>query len=155
MDTFDYMDPFERYIRKKEIYLDDIPVDSLLFRNISRTEPTPADVVLLWRKDYLLDDSMEKILISILVNNPMIATENNRVDEAESVLKKALDKAGNDPEEAIRLLITLINLHHRGNEKKSTEYYIKARSLMAESDIKLDKITENIWKEILKRMGNT
>lgn len=155
MDTFDYMDPFERYIRKKEIYLDDIPVDSLLFRNISRTEPTPADVVLLWRKGCLLNDSLEKILISILVNNPMIATENNRVDEAESVLKKALDRAGNDPEEAIRLLITLINLHHRGNEKKSTEYYIKARSLMAESDIKLDKITEKIWKEILKRMGNT
>ena len=155
MDTFDYMDPFERYVHKKEIYIDDIPVDSLLYRDVKLIGPTPADIVLLWRKGFHLNDFLEKILVSVLVNDIMIATEVNMVHEAESVLNKALDRAGNDPEEAIRLLITLINLHHRGNEKKSTKYYIKARSLRSESGIKLDKITENIWKEILKRMGNT
>ena len=155
MDTFDYLDPFERYLRKKEIYLDDIPVDSLLYRNIKRPEPTPADIVLFWRQGFLLNDSMEKILISILVNDIMIATEVNMVDEAESVLTKAMERVGNEPEAAIRLLIALINLHYRGDEKKSTEYYIKARSLRSESDIKLDKMTEDLWKNILKRMGNT
>jgi len=155
MDTFDYMDPFERYLRKKEIYLDDIPVDSLLYRNIKRPEPTPADIVLFWRQGFHLNDSIENILISILVNDTMIATEVNMVDEAESVLTKALERAGNDPEAAIRLLIALLNLHYRGDENKRTEYYIKARLLRSESGIKLDKMTENLWNNILKRMGNT
>lgn len=155
MDTFDYFDPFERHLRKKEIYLDDIPVDSLLNRNIKHPEPTPADIVLLWRQGFPMNDSLEKILISILVNDTMIATEVNMVDKAESVLTKAMERAGNDPEAGIRLLIALINLHYRGDEKKSTEYYIKARSLRSESGIKLDKMTENLWKNILKRMGNT
>ena len=155
MDTFDYLDPFERYLRKKEIYLDDIPVDSLLYRNIKRPEPTPADIVLFWRQGFLLNDSMEKILISILVNDIMIATEVNMVDEAESVLTKTLERDGNDPEAAIRLLIALINLHFRGEEEKSTDYYIKALLVRSESGIKLDDVTENKWKFIRSRMENT
>ena len=154
MDTFDYLDPFERYLRKKEIYLDDIPVDSLLYRNIKRPEPTPADIVLFWRQGFLLNDSMEKILVSILVNNIIIATEINMVDEAESVLMKALEGAGNEPEESIRLLIALINLHFRGDEVKSSYYYSLARKFRAESGIKLDDVTDNKWKIICRRMEN-
>jgi len=152
MDTFDYMDPFERYLRKKEIYLDDIPVDSLLYRNRKRPEPTPADIVLFWRQGFHLNDSMGKILISILVNDIMIATEVNMVDEAESLLNKALERTGNDPEATIRLLIALINLHYMGDEEKSTDYYIRARLLRSESGIILDKITENKWNIICRRM---
>jgi len=155
MDTFDYLDPFERYLRKKEIYLDDIPVDSLLYRNIKRPEPTPADIVLFWRQGFLLNDSMEKILISILVNDIMIATEVNMVDEAESVLTKTLERDGNDPEAAIRLLIALINLHIMGDEVKRSYYYSLARKFRAESGIKLDDVTENKWKFIRSRMENT
>jgi len=85
----------------------------------------------------------------------MIASEVRMVAEAESILTKALARAGNDPEAAIRLLIALINLHYRGDDKKSRDYFIRARLLRSESDIKLDKMTENLWKNILKRMGNT
>ena len=152
MDTFDYMDPFDRYIHKKEIYLDDIPVDSLLYRDVKLTGPTPADIVLLWRKGFYLNDSLEKILVAVLVNDIMIATEVNMVHEAESVLNKALERAVHDPEERIRLLIALINLHFSGDEEKSTNYYIEARLLRSESGIKFDKMTENKWKIIQSRM---
>jgi hypothetical protein len=154
MDTFEYMDPFDRYIHKKEIYLDDIPVDSLLYRDVKRTGPTPADIVLLWKKGYYLTPAKEKILVTVLVNDILIASEVNMVDEAESVLNRALKRIGNDPEAAIRLLIALINLHYRRDEEKSTDYYIKARLLRSESDIKLDKMTENKWKIIRSRMDN-
>jgi len=152
MDTFDFMDPIGLYINRKEIYYDDIPVDSLLFRDVKPTEPAPADIVLLWRKGFVLNDSMEKILISILVNDIMTATEVNMVDEAESLLNKALERTGNDPEATIRLLIALINLHYMGDEEKSTDYYIRARLLRSESGIILDKITENKWNIICRRM---
>jgi hypothetical protein len=152
MDTFDNMDPFDRYIHKKEIYLDDIPVDSLLYRDVNGTGPTPADIVLLWKKGYYLTPAKEKILVTVLVNDILIASEVDMVDEAESVLIKALERAGNDPEGRIRLFIALINLHYMGDEKKSKDYYIKARVLRSESGVKLDKMTENKWKIILNRM---
>ena len=152
MDTFDYMDPFERYTNKKEIYLDDIPVDSLLYRNVNRTGPTPADIVLQWKKGYYLTPAKEKILVTILVNDIMIASEIDMVGEAESLLDKALERTGNDPEATIRLLIALINLHYMGDEEKSTDYYIRARLLRSESGIILDKMTENKWNIICRRM---
>ncbi len=155
MDDFDHPEPFEEHLHRKEIYFDDIPLDSLLYRDAKRKRPTPADIILLWRKGFHLDEAQEKILISVLVNDIMIASEVRMVAEAESILTKALARAGNDQEAAIRLLIALINLHYRGDDKKSRDYFIRARLLRSESDIKLDKMTENLWKNILKRMGNT
>ena len=152
MDTFDFVEPPDCYIHRKEIYIDDIPVDSFLFRNAKYTEPTPADIILLWIRGYELDDTMEKILVSILVNDIMIASDVGMIYEAESVLNKALGSTGNDPETAIRLLIALINLHYHGNEKKGRDYYYKAKLLESESSIKLDRITENKWKIIRTRM---
>ena len=75
--------------------------------------------------------------------------------EKESVLTKTLERDGNDPEAAIRLLIALINLHFMGDEVKRSYYYSLARKFRAESGIKLDDVTENKWKFIRSRMENT
>lgn len=155
METSNFTDPSDLNISRKEIFFDDIPVDSILFRDVRRTGPTPADIVLLWKKGFQLDDVREKILISILQNDIMIASDIRMEEEAESLLNQALEKSYNDPETSIRLLIALTNLHYKRDDEKSIDYYTRARLLRSESGIKLDNRTENLWKTIRIRMEKT
>jgi hypothetical protein len=68
MDLIEYKLSRRSSYDNDDIYLDDMPVDSLLYRDTARCSPTPADIILLWAKGYPLTETKKKVLDTILIN---------------------------------------------------------------------------------------
>jgi tetratricopeptide (TPR) repeat protein len=145
-----YFDDFhlltEPFGEKNDICLDDIPLNSFLYRNNSRNKSTPADVTKRWAEGYPLTDPMNKALIAILVNKISIAVSIDRVKEAESILVNELEKVKNNPAECVKLLVTMIRLNERLYPAEAKSFYIKAKKLISDHEILLDAQTKNSWR---------
>jgi hypothetical protein len=110
MKNSNFLIPDEIPEYKNDIYLDDIPVESLLYRNVVPAYPTPADITWLWANGFDLTEKMKKVLITILLNDISITASLNRITEAESILKEELEKVKDDPAEQLKLSDTLQKL---------------------------------------------
>ena len=153
MDFDDFQLLTEPFAEKNDTWLDDIPVDSFLYRTNSRGKPTPADVTIQWAEGYSLTEPMKEALIAILVNKISIAVNMDRVKEAESILINELEKVKNNPAECAKLLIAMIRLNERMYPAEAKSYYIKAKKLVSVHESLLDAQTKNSWS-LLKRCGD-
>ena len=50
----------------KEICLDDIPVDTIIYRGNKQGTASPADIVLLWANGFSLSEKLQKVLVMLL-----------------------------------------------------------------------------------------
>jgi len=148
MDDYDLRFLPEKENEKNEIYQDDIPLDSLLYHNKSQRKPTPLDVTNLWAEGYHLTGQMKDALVSILVNKINIAIYLNKVNEAETILKSALENSINDPAKSARILVQLVLLFEIIVPEKAKSYYSEARKVISGNEKLLDGYTESIWKII-------
>jgi len=153
MDFDDFQLLTEPFAEKNDTWMDDIPVDSFLYRTNSRGKPTPADVTIQWAEGYYLTEPMKEALIAILVNKISIAVNMDRVKEAESILINELEKVKSNPAECAKLLITMIRLNERMYPAEAKSYYIKAKKLISVHESLLDAQTRNSWS-LLKRSGD-
>jgi len=153
MDFDDFQLLTKRFAEKNDTWLDDIPVDSFLYRTNSMGKPTPADVTIQWAEGYYLTEPMKEALIAILVNKISIAVNMDRVKEAETILINELEKVKSNPAECAKLLITMIRLNERMYPAEAKSYYIKAKKLISVHESLLDAQTRNSWS-LLKRSGD-
>jgi tetratricopeptide (TPR) repeat protein len=153
MDFDDFQLLTEPFAEKNDTWLDDIPLDSFLYRTNSRGKPTPADVTIQWAEGYTLTEPMKEALIAILINKICIAINMDRVKEAESILIDELEKVKSNPAESAKLLITMIRLNERMYPAEAKNYYIKAKKLISVHESLLDAQTRNSWS-LLKRSGD-
>jgi tetratricopeptide (TPR) repeat protein len=148
MDFYDFQSLMEYADDKNNIYLDDVPVDSLLYKDIEERKPTPADIALLWSEGYALSETMKKVLITILINKISIAFNLNRLKEAESIIKTELKNVKNNPEECIKLLIALIRLNEKLDPEEAKMYYIRTKKLIAQNGDIMDESTKCSWNTL-------
>ncbi len=153
MDFDDFQLLTEPFAEKNDTWLDDIPVDSFLYRTNPRGKPTPADVTIQWAEGYSLTEPMKEALIAILVNKISIAINMDRVKEAESILIDELEKVKSNPAESAKLLITMIRLNESMYPADAKSYYIEAKNLISVHESLLDAQTRNNWS-LLKRRGD-
>ena len=153
MDFYDFQLSSESSADKNDIFLDDIPVDSLLCKDEAKCHPTPADITMQWAEGYPLSEPAKKALVAILVNKISIAFNLNRLREAESILKKELEKAKNYPAECIKLLIALIRLNEKSDPDEAKNYFSKVKRLISANENLLDERTRNNWR-LLAAGGN-
>jgi tetratricopeptide (TPR) repeat protein len=153
MDFDDFQLLTEPFAEKNDTWLDDIPVDSFLYRTNSRGNPTPADVTIQWAEGYSLTEPMKEALIAILANKISIAINMDRVKEAESILIDELEKVKSNPAESAKLLITMIRLNERMYPAEAKNYYVKAKNMISVHESLLDAQTRNNWS-LLKRSGD-
>jgi tetratricopeptide (TPR) repeat protein len=153
MDFYDFQSLMEFADDKNNIYLDDIPVDSLLYKGITGQKPTPADIALLWSEGYALTETMKKVLVTILINKISIAFNLNRLKEAESIIKTELKMVKNNPKECIKLLIALIRLNEKLDPDEAKMYYTKTKKLISQNGDIMDERTKCNWST-LKGSGN-
>ena len=153
MDFYDPQLSSESSADKNDIFLDDIPVDSLLYKNKAVCRPTPADIAMQWAEGYHLSEPARKALVAILVNKISIAFNLNRLKEAESILKKELEKAKRYPAECVRLLIALVRLYEKMDPDEAKKYYTKVKKQISGQEDLLDKETRNGWS-LLSKCGN-
>ena len=135
----------------KEICLDDIPVDTIIYRKKTRGNATPADIILLWAHGLSLSERMEKVLVKILINDISMVFDLDMVKEAISVFESALENTDNSPAERFRLMITLINLYTGNDAVKRIKLYQDAKDLFIQVNDDLDEESELRWKSICKR----
>jgi pentatricopeptide repeat protein len=136
----------EKENKKNEIYRDDVPLDSILYNKNSQRKPTPLDLTVLWAEGYKLTDQMKDALVSILLNRINIAICLNRINEAETILKTALEDSKNDPAKCARILVQLVLLFERIVPEKAKSYYSDARKIISGNEKLLDGYTGNVWK---------
>jgi tetratricopeptide (TPR) repeat protein len=151
MNLFNLKFPKEIPVNKDRIYLDDVPVESLIYNNSVTYRPTPADIPMLWANGFPLTESMGKALTTILVNKISIAIDMDREDEAESLLIAAFEKAEVDGIESLNLLIVLINLFEKKDPVKRMKYYTEAMKLIFHLWDKLDNKTMNAWQNLCRK----
>jgi tetratricopeptide (TPR) repeat protein len=106
-----------------------------------------------WAEGYPLSEQAKKALVAILVNKISIAFNLNRLKEAESILKKEVEKAKRDPAECIKLLIALIHLYEKTDPDKAKKYYNKVKKQISGHEDLFDKETRNGWS-LLSKYGN-
>jgi tetratricopeptide (TPR) repeat protein len=148
MDLYDFQSLMEYADDKNNIYLDDVPVDSLLYKDIAGQKPTPADIALLWSEGYALTETMKKALVTILINKISIAFNLNRIKEAESIIKTELKNVKNNPEECIKLLITLTRLNEKLDPDEAKMYYKKTKKLISQNGDIMDERTKCNWNTL-------
>jgi tetratricopeptide (TPR) repeat protein len=153
MDFYDFQSLLEYSDDKNNIYLDDVPVDSLLYRDIAGQKPTPADLAFLWSEGYVLTETMKKALVTILINKISIAFNLNRVKEAELIITNELEKVKDNPKECIKSLIALIRLNEKLDPEEAKMYYTKTKLLLSQNGDIMDESTKCYWNT-LKGSGN-
>jgi tetratricopeptide (TPR) repeat protein len=153
MDFYDSQLSSESSTGKNDIFLDDIPVDIILYKDAAACRPTPADIAMLWAEGYPLSEPAKKAIIAILINKISIAFNLNRLKEAESILKKELENAKSNPAECIRLLIALVMLYEKIDPDEAKKYYNKVKKQISGHEDLLDNKTRNNWR-LLSKCGN-
>ena len=153
MDFYDFQLTSESSSEKNDIFFDDIPVDSLLYKDEATCRPTPADIAMQWAEGYPLSEPARKALVAILVNKISIAFNLNRLKEAESILKKELEKAKSYTAEYIKLLIALVRLYEKMDPDEAKKYFSQVKKLIPRHENLLDERTRSNWRLLAVR-GN-
>lgn len=146
----DQMTQFDYYPPGNEIFLDDIPVNSLIYDNEDPGKPTPVDISLLWANGYALTEEMYKTLVKILINDVNIAFDLDKVVETESLLESELKINHDDKLESFRLLIALINLNANHDPVKRFNHFLNAKKLFSEIADQVDEMTKDLWDHITR-----
>jgi len=152
MDFAEFLFPPDQpeIILKKDIFLDDAPVTSIIYNTEMQYNPTPADIVSLWAGGGSLTESMKMALIEILVNKIQIVFDLKRELEAITLLEAELTKAKSNPNDSVLNLIALWRLYQKANPNKGTAYYTKAKKLMNRYRDLVDIQTWNKWSNLSK-----
>ncbi len=119
MDISDFLKPDMLNDSDNDIYLDDIPVESLLYKDTDAAGPTPADIIPLWNNGFDLTEKIKRALVAILVNEISIAVRLDRIKEAESILKEELESIKGKPSEQIRIVYALNELKEIMDQDKT------------------------------------
>jgi tetratricopeptide (TPR) repeat protein len=124
MDNIDFIFPpdLSSSILKGTVYLDDIPVESLLYRNTTQPEPTSPDLFTFWSEGGVLDQQSEMILLEILLNNVRYAFDETKKLEASLLFEKAVKKT-NNPDQKANLLIGLWQLYQTIDPEKAEKRF--------------------------------
>jgi tetratricopeptide (TPR) repeat protein len=148
MKTDDYLFPDDFCPARNDIYIDDSPVDNLLYAGTPVDPPTPADIVKYWIDGFLLTGELKQALVSVLVNKVYIDFSESKIREAESIIKEELDYKISNPGDQIKLLITLIKLKETHDHASAVKYYQRARDLHSKNESLLDGRVKLSWHEL-------
>lgn len=142
---FSYIRPYD----PEDIFFDDLPVESLIFRNELYGKPTPADIITFWDQGFDLTAKMRKVLAGVLVNNVNIAFSLDRSEEAGLLLKRELvSETKYSPDYKVQILIALWKIYCKMDPNEGERYYLIAEKLINRYHDQLDDLTLDNWNEV-------
>jgi hypothetical protein len=148
MKTDDYQFPDEFCPGRHDIYIDDSPVDHLLYAGSTGAHLTPADIEIYWIDGFSLTRELKQALVSVLANKEYINFSESKVIEAESFIVEELARSYSNPGDHIKLLITLIRLKETHDHASAVKYYKGARDLYSKNESLLDGKVKLSWYEL-------
>lgn len=128
-----------------DIYMDDMPVDHLIYKNSVIPVPKPADLTLLWSGNFPMTSAMKKALAGILVNRINIAFSLKKIKEAELILLDELYKAKENPSLKLKIMLALIGLYEKMDPDKRLDYYQKAKEIISDNEKLISKEALEHW----------
>lgn len=151
MDINDFLFPpeFSGSILKRTIYLDDAPVESLIYRSTAQTEPTSPDIVTFWAEGGVLDEQSEKTLIEILLENFRYAFDVAKEREAALLFEKALNET-KDPGQKANILMELWQLYQIINPTKAEERFLSLKRLMNSRVVTINEQVRSKWNSLCR-----
>jgi tetratricopeptide (TPR) repeat protein len=153
INSFHFPSDFPDNILKREIYIDDIPVESMIYRCTSPTEPTSPDIVTFWAGGGILDKQSENTLLDILLGNFRYAIDMAKEREASQLFEKAL-KNTQDPDRKATLLMGLWQLNQIIDQEKAKKRLGSLKRLMNNMKVAIAENTRNKWLALYRNDTN-